>query len=779
MTNIMHRDFTAANDSAFHWWTAVSKVMGCSPGGDPACATRINGSGYNDGLIYYAPNFASNGNQNLYLTKRFYAMGQYSRFVRPGSVRHDVAGAPAGVQIMATARDGNWTLVVNNLNTTAQEVDVRFPTNIEAVSAWRTSATENLAPVTLPTVTPATAALNLPPRTISTYVLRQTAGTPPTPPPPPPAGGQLIGVGSNRCLTAPAGSTVNGMQTTIADCARGAGQQWAATAAGELRVHGNKCLDAEGQSTAAGTRAIVWDCTGASNQRWTLNTDGTVRGQQSGLCLDVSGGATANGSPVILWTCSGAPNQRWQEALQGQRGRAKAHRIVGDLAQEQVGGLTGTGQGLTGHHMAYLGQEMPAEPGRYPAPDDHQFGVGDVDQVGDAGTEVACGLGDHLRRDRIADLHGAGQMRDGGGLVIRVQQRAGRGELAQVLHDPRATHVRLDASLPPAAAQPPVEHQRGVPPLARAVGHPPVHGAANGQPGPDAGAERHHHQVVDVSSGTEPQLRHGAGLERVVDVQRQAQPPPQVGANRHVAPVPVRREPRDTARALHLARQADPDAEHIAGGDPAIAQDRLYRGHHMRDHVGRLVLLGVQLVFDAAHRAQAQVVQLHVDVRLGDVDTDQRAPTGVDRHERTPPAAARIREPRLGQQAQLQQLADRVGHGGETQARVRRDIVSRRRCLGTAGAGSRNGSPAARPGRCVAPVAHLPPAVPTSIGQRPPQSLRLDLPRTRRDVAEPPPDATTFLVRRYGGRQRPLSPSPPCLAEPGTVRPRVAPGGDG
>jgi hypothetical protein len=31
MNSIIHRDLTLAGDSAFHWWTAVSKVMGCSP----------------------------------------------------------------------------------------------------------------------------------------------------------------------------------------------------------------------------------------------------------------------------------------------------------------------------------------------------------------------------------------------------------------------------------------------------------------------------------------------------------------------------------------------------------------------------------------------------------------------------------------------------------------------------------------------------------------------------------------------------------------------------
>lgn len=174
MNNIIHKDLTIAGDSAFHWWTALSKVIGCNPGSDAACATRTNTSGYNDGLIYYDPNYASNGNQTLYVTKRFYAMAHYSRFVRPGSVRFDVTGAPNGVQILATRLGTTWTLVVNNLTTSTQDINLRLAglANPTPTTAVRTSATQNLASIALPSVSAGTVALNLPAQTITTYVLR-------------------------------------------------------------------------------------------------------------------------------------------------------------------------------------------------------------------------------------------------------------------------------------------------------------------------------------------------------------------------------------------------------------------------------------------------------------------------------------------------------------------------------------------------------------------------------------------------------------------------------
>jgi hypothetical protein len=128
-----------------------------------------------------------------------------------------------------------------------------------------------------------------------------------------PTDGVLRGAGSNRCLDVPGASRTNGTAPTLWDCNGGANQQWAHTAAQELRVYGAKCLDAEG---GGGTEArlIIWDCHGGANQKWTLHSNGTVTNNQSGLCLDVTGEATANGSAVGFWHCNGKPNQVWRRS---------------------------------------------------------------------------------------------------------------------------------------------------------------------------------------------------------------------------------------------------------------------------------------------------------------------------------------------------------------------------------------------------------------------------------------------------------------------------------
>jgi hypothetical protein len=87
------------------------------------------------------------------------------RHVHPGAVRFPVTGAPAGVQVLMTSAAGQWTLVVANQNATAQGFGVHLNAlnQISAASADRTSATESLAPVSLPPVSGATATLSLMP----------------------------------------------------------------------------------------------------------------------------------------------------------------------------------------------------------------------------------------------------------------------------------------------------------------------------------------------------------------------------------------------------------------------------------------------------------------------------------------------------------------------------------------------------------------------------------------------------------------------------------------
>ncbi|MEB2779168.1 glycoside hydrolase [Algoriphagus sp. C2-6-M1] len=66
MARVIHNDLTVSNASAWHWWLAISPYD------------------YKDGLIYIDKNKEDG---NLYESKMLWALGNYSRFIRPGYQR--------------------------------------------------------------------------------------------------------------------------------------------------------------------------------------------------------------------------------------------------------------------------------------------------------------------------------------------------------------------------------------------------------------------------------------------------------------------------------------------------------------------------------------------------------------------------------------------------------------------------------------------------------------------------------------------------------------------
>ncbi|WP_369250013.1 glycoside hydrolase [Streptomyces sp. R41] len=300
LSKIIYKDFATAHDSAFHWWVALSEMIGSDP-------YAKNGDGWNDGLIYYDPNYATNGNQTLYFTKRYYALGQYSKFVKPGAVAHNVTGAPSGVDVTAydlphartSSRGGTpmgkWVVVVNNHNTTDTSLNLHFNsrTPVKAQQAVRTSATEDWANVTKPAVgEEGQVSATLAARSITTYVFDQkghdtTAVT-----------GARQGKQSGKCLTADASGAA------ISTCTGAEAQSWTYDVSGALKGS-NGCL------TAGSSGLVTAACADSAGQRWQLNANGQIVSESSGKCLDVSGQATADGSKVILYSCTGGSNEVW------------------------------------------------------------------------------------------------------------------------------------------------------------------------------------------------------------------------------------------------------------------------------------------------------------------------------------------------------------------------------------------------------------------------------------------------------------------------------------
>jgi O-glycosyl hydrolase len=125
---VIHHDLVHAEASAWHWWLAVSP------------------NDYKDGLIY--TDFRRTGEQNILPSKTLWALGNFSRFLRPGSRRVEMLYPHAEGPLLASAyiAPKNDRLVVICINRSESGRRVRLLTDRQVTrwEAWLTSATCDL-----------------------------------------------------------------------------------------------------------------------------------------------------------------------------------------------------------------------------------------------------------------------------------------------------------------------------------------------------------------------------------------------------------------------------------------------------------------------------------------------------------------------------------------------------------------------------------------------------------------------------------------------------------
>jgi len=107
--------------------------------------------------------------------KRLYAIGNYARFIRPGSYRVGAESNPApGVLVSAFVDPTANHRIIVAVNDNSVNCQLLFPKLAEAgdrVSAYRTSASEDLVPVQVPGPDAEDLAVNLPGLSVTTFVL--------------------------------------------------------------------------------------------------------------------------------------------------------------------------------------------------------------------------------------------------------------------------------------------------------------------------------------------------------------------------------------------------------------------------------------------------------------------------------------------------------------------------------------------------------------------------------------------------------------------------------
>jgi O-glycosyl hydrolase len=126
LANTIYEDLTIGRVITWQYWIAVSKYN------------------FHDGLIYVALN-----DHEITETKRLWAMGNYSRYVRPGYVR--IAAESSVPRLRATAflspDQAKLVMVVINNDGNAVSVSLDPPANFSQVAAFQTSKELDLAEI--------------------------------------------------------------------------------------------------------------------------------------------------------------------------------------------------------------------------------------------------------------------------------------------------------------------------------------------------------------------------------------------------------------------------------------------------------------------------------------------------------------------------------------------------------------------------------------------------------------------------------------------------------
>ncbi|KAJ7259124.1 glycoside hydrolase [Mycena haematopus] len=176
-SGLVFQSLVLASEPHYDFWTLVSNGLGCSPLTNATCPTTPNSVGWNDGMIYYDPSYATNGNFALYLTKHFWTYKHFGNFVKPGSVRLPLSGSDVREWMLALSTSTAYTLILMNPNTTDTTLAVSFPAHAAACPSggFRTSATEDFAAVASASRAGAGWEVVLKSMSLTTYTFRRAA----------------------------------------------------------------------------------------------------------------------------------------------------------------------------------------------------------------------------------------------------------------------------------------------------------------------------------------------------------------------------------------------------------------------------------------------------------------------------------------------------------------------------------------------------------------------------------------------------------------------------
>jgi glucuronoarabinoxylan endo-1,4-beta-xylanase len=256
------------------------------------------------------------------IIKPGYILGQFAKWIRPGSTRVSATYNPQS-NVYVTAYRVNGSTVIVAVNMGGGSVNQQFVIqngNATTLAGFRTSSSQNMASIGNLTVSGGSFTASLPARSVTTF--NQT-GT---------GGGGPVADGTYRisprhataqAMDASNAATTNGTQIIQWTYGGGNNQRWTVTNRGNnqysiIGVQSGKAIEVAGGGTGNGSKVQLWTWLNTAHQKFTFTaTSGgyyritPTHSGASGSCLDVSGNSTANGAVVHLWSYGGGNNQQW------------------------------------------------------------------------------------------------------------------------------------------------------------------------------------------------------------------------------------------------------------------------------------------------------------------------------------------------------------------------------------------------------------------------------------------------------------------------------------
>jgi O-glycosyl hydrolase len=265
----------------------------------------------------------SGATEDYWITKKYYAYGNYTKFIRPG---YQIIAPGYGKSLAAYSPSASKLVIVTYNDATADvslTYDLtKFGTVTGPATPHRTSASENLVQLANLSVTnrqfTATAMAN----SITTYVISGVS-SPAAPPafPAPNTYYRLVNRNSGKLASVLGSSLANGADIVQWTSVGGTNQEWVFKYVGngyyEI-VNRNSGLPAEvyQESTADGANVDQWATNGGAHLQWSVTSLGggyyKITNRNSGKVLDVANCGTADGADIRQWTWLNNNCQQWQ-----------------------------------------------------------------------------------------------------------------------------------------------------------------------------------------------------------------------------------------------------------------------------------------------------------------------------------------------------------------------------------------------------------------------------------------------------------------------------------